>query len=202
MRFHRQTHDNEGTSMTSDSEIYRLRDHNHLQRVFSLPTELLAYIFELACLIPAHLPHDGSAHLPIMRRTRYAIATTCYLWRGVALSSPELWRSILILNDDDARFFANPNESSTYIKRTGSTKLSVFLCNFPGHLEWHTFQPLLLSMLGRCETVVSTDIRADEHFQLFSTQRHWTNLRKLGISWTPPHDINAPRTIDLTNAVA
>ena len=206
MHFSSWTHDDEGTSITlgekKDSEISRLRDHNHRQRVFSLPTELLAYIFELACLNLAHLPHDVHAYLPIMRRTRYAIATTCYLWREVALSSPELWRFIIILNDDDAQFFANLNESSTYTRRMESNKLAAYLCNFPGHLEWHSFQPLLLSMLGCCEMVVSTDIRADDHFQLFSTQRHWPNLRKLGISWTPPHEINAPRTIDLTNAVA
>lgn len=73
-----------------------------------LPFEIMAYIFELACLAPSALERDMPSTTLFGRyrsRVLEAITSTCTHWRAVALARPSLWSSICfnLIEEDNHR---------------------------------------------------------------------------------------------------
>lgn len=91
-------------SKSLEIDIELLRTHyaklaNPSLPVFSLPPELLSYIFELACLWPSSLCKTRKMEeFYQRRRIRGTINFTCSRWRNIAVNTPALWSSISGIN--------------------------------------------------------------------------------------------------------
>jgi len=178
--------------------ITQLRSVNQLQPVSSLPTELLGYIFELACRNVALSIDSISKSVLMMRKTRNAISLTCFRWREAALSTSVLWRAITIMNMNDVRHLTDPDRFLAYIERAKYRKLVAFLCPPAGQTFWEELQDHLLPVLSRCETIISSDPHIHTLSPAFTTT-HWAALKSLVIKWGACRLV-APHTINLTSA--
>lgn len=181
----------------------------------SLPDELLAIIFEIACL------HASDGHASPMqeyghdlRYIRSSISSTCWRWRSVVLNTTSLWSTIVYYDEayepwQMKRSGLNPATSyhllDKELARSDRHPLSLYLLHrqSPGGT---TLNKVLRDNIGRCRTL-HVDLYQHEDitniFDLISSSASGIlQLRHLTIHHPGSFTLGAiDGMVDLTNAV-
>ena len=137
-----------------------------------LPPELLIYIFVLATL-------DSLYPIPPLDTTPLNISHVCQRWRDVALSTPTLWRRV-VLTPSDLKFQSSISPATqTYLDRSRGVPIEVFCAALPSRTKEKTS----LLAEGVITRSISTLRERHEHHRLGKSYilRAFPPLRSLHI---------------------
>ena len=161
--------------------------------VAKLPAEILCMIFDMACT--EHV--DSKAPL---WNGRGAISLTCFQWRHVMLSTPELWRQLVVHlrsytgtgfhgRRDSERMWPVPNPLiiPLVLQQAGPHPLKFQLLNQGGSstmlgYHWHRILPHITLAIQQSSMVHIRTYHRIEPMSLFSRPVPWPTLHYLWLA--------------------
>lgn len=141
-----------------------------------LPNELLRAIFCEVTAAPKSTLNTNRIYefeAPwSLTRAPYELAAVSRLWRGICMSTPELWTYIQLIGDDQHR---NIDLLRQNLDRSGSRPLDVcFSLGFIDHNDWRTAVEIVLEHAHRWRRLMFSMARCNHprHYQALHEQTH------------------------------
>lgn len=168
-------------------------------RSFELPTEILSWIFTIAC--SPRSPFDHA-----IRPIRHSIESTCSLWRETALITPALWSYIPIEFYGGLKPGVMPPFPllSLELERSKAMPLRISIQTQPSiAMDTYDHMRILTPYVQQCRSIVIFDeVRSSDWAEQLMGRRgrphSYPNLRSL--CWIGPSRANQTTWVDLSQA--